>query len=200
MSKISLVVGLMVVVAGAGHARADGDAAKPMMGVGGGKAPCDMVSAPDGKAKCKAGAPVSVDKLGKASLLTAGAVKTGITFAVGIAGADSHTYLSDSITVQGNDGMAAKDTLVSATPKLRVIAKKFVVLEVQEKFDRVPGQTAKPVHTKWTRAEYLICKPTEGGVNCAHRAFGADGKSCTASMGDDGTLTHACSETEAFGE
>ncbi|HEY4183393.1 MAG TPA: hypothetical protein VGM90_41500 [Kofleriaceae bacterium] len=199
MTKISILVGLMVAVV-AGNARADGEAAKPMMGVGGGKAPCDMVSAPDGKAKCKASSTVSVDKLGKASLLTAGSAKTGVAFAVGIAGADKHTYLSDSITVQGNDGMAAKDTVVSATPKLRAIAKKFVVLEVQVKLDRVVANAAKPVHTTWTRVEYLICKPTEGGVNCTHRAFGADGKSCTASMGDDGTLTHACAETEAFGE
>lgn len=179
-----------------GTAHADNPAPKPMMGVGKQAKPCDMVTVSDPKApKCKAAGSKKIDGLGKVTLLVAGNVKTGLSYALTIDGVDGYTYISEQILVTSDSGMQKSDDPKSATPKLRVIGKKFAVLEVVTK--REAGSNTSKTVEKWTKYNYLICKPTESGIpSCTTREFGTPGGGCTATLKDDGALSHGCMETE----
>lgn len=175
---------------------ADG-AAKPMMGVGKMAKPCDMVKSTDDKApKCKPAGSKTIPGLGKVTLLVAGNIKTGFVYGLTIDGVDKHTYISDTLSVAPDTGMTKIDIPKSSTPKLRVIAKKFVALEVVAKREARADEKSKEVQ-KWTKYQYLVCKPTQSGIpNCLTREFGTAGGGCTATLGDDGKLSHGCPEIE----
>ncbi len=166
-----------------------------------GQTACSLMTLPDAKAACKVTSSEKVDGLGKVGLMGAGTVRTGASFALSIE-SGGKTYVTDSLVLTDDCGMGKCTSPVSASPRLRVIAKKYAALAVEVKMAFSGGTEGggKRTSSSWKEYRFIICKPSPAGApTCATREFGGRGAACTASLSDDGTLTHACPETEFFG-
>ena len=200
MTKGLLVVALLGASVPAFAEGAPPAAPVAMKEVPAGKPACSLMTLPDAKSACKITSSEKVDGLGKVGLMGAGTVRTGTSFALSIE-SGGKTYVTDSIVLTDDCGMGKCTSPVSASPRLRVIAKKYAALAVEVKMSFSGGNTAGPkTNGSWKEYRFLICKPSvTGAPTCSTREYGFRGAACTASLADDGTLTHACPETEFFG-
>lgn len=201
MTKGLLVVALLGASVPAFAEGAPPAAPVPMKAVPAGNTACSLMTHHDEPAACKITSSEKVDGLGKVSLMGAGTVRTGASFALSIE-SGGKTYVTDSIVLSDDCGMGKCTSPASASARLRVIAKKYAALAIEVKMTFSGGNEGggKKTSESWKEYRFLICKPSATGApTCSTRQFGGRGAACTASLADDGTLTHACPETEFFG-